>query len=128
MEQAPEYHVPVLGPEASELLVSDANGVYVDATLGGGGHAELIARRLGPGGRLIGIDRDPAAVVETAGRFHRLGLKRGAAGGPNRSSAQQATTGFSAATYGRFEAGGGGGDDGPSSAEVPGSCFSGGAD
>jgi len=75
MQQAPEYHVPVLGPEASELLVTDSDGVYVDATLGGGGHAEQVSRRLGPRGRLIGIDRDPEAIQEATRRFSGEGLE-----------------------------------------------------
>lgn len=63
--KAPEYHLPVLGPAVSENLITDPDGVYVDATLGGGGHAEIVLKALGAKGRLIGIDRDPDAI-ETA--------------------------------------------------------------
>jgi 16S rRNA (cytosine1402-N4)-methyltransferase len=46
--------------------------VYVDATLGGGGHAEAILDRIAPGGRLIGIDRDEEAAAEASRRLQRF--------------------------------------------------------
>lgn len=75
IEKAPEYHVPVLGPEVVEHLITDPNGTYVDATLGGGGHAELILERLGSEGRLIGVDRDPAAIATASQRLARFGKR-----------------------------------------------------
>jgi len=54
-------HVPVLAGELIDLLAPRPGQTAVDATVGGGGHARLIAERLGPAGTLIGIDRDPAA-------------------------------------------------------------------
>jgi 16S rRNA (cytosine1402-N4)-methyltransferase len=54
-------HVPVLAGELIELLGPQPGEVAIDCTVGGGGHARLIADRLGPGGVLIGIDRDPVA-------------------------------------------------------------------
>ena len=54
-------HVPVLAGELIDLLAPRPGQVAVDATVGGGGHARLIAERLGPGGTLVGIDRDPVA-------------------------------------------------------------------
>ncbi len=54
-------HVPVLAGELVDLLDPQPGQVAVDCTLGGAGHARLIADRLGPGGLLIGIDRDPLA-------------------------------------------------------------------
>lgn len=57
-------HEPVLLDEAIDALDVWADGVYVDATVGGGGHARAIARRL-ESGRLIGLDLDPEAI-ETA--------------------------------------------------------------
>jgi 16S rRNA (cytosine1402-N4)-methyltransferase len=54
-------HVPVLVGELIELLDPRPGEVAVDCTFGGGGHARLIAGRIGPGGTLIGIDRDPIA-------------------------------------------------------------------
>src|SRR5688572_32024931 len=54
-------HVPVLAGELVELLDPQEGQVAVDCTLGAAGHARLVADRLGPGGLLIGIDRDPTA-------------------------------------------------------------------
>jgi 16S rRNA (cytosine1402-N4)-methyltransferase len=54
-------HIPVLAGELIELLDPQPGEVAVDCTFGGGGHARLIAERIGPAGTLIGIDRDPAA-------------------------------------------------------------------
>jgi len=55
-------HLSVLANEALEYLAVREDGTYVDCTAGAGGHSALIAARLGPGGRLIAIDRDPTAV------------------------------------------------------------------
>lgn len=60
------WHQPVLRDEAIEALAVQPGGVYVDGTYGRGGHSAEILRRLGEGGRLIAIDRDPEAV--TVGR------------------------------------------------------------
>jgi 16S rRNA (cytosine1402-N4)-methyltransferase len=54
-------HVPVLAGELIELLGPQAGETAVDCTFGAGGHARLVAERLGPGGTLIAIDRDPVA-------------------------------------------------------------------
>jgi len=56
-------HVPVLAEEAVRWLVTEPRGTYVDATLGGGGHAARILAALGGEGKVIGIDCDPAAVA-----------------------------------------------------------------
>lgn len=66
-----EYiHYSVLANEATGLLVTDAGGVYVDCTLGGAGHTSLILNRLSPDGRVIGIDRDSAAVSNANEKIH----------------------------------------------------------
>ena len=54
-------HIPVLAGELTELLDPQPGEVAVDCTFGGGGHARLIADRIGPAGVLIGVDRDPIA-------------------------------------------------------------------
>lgn len=56
-------HVPVLAREAVDALCVRAEGVYVDGTFGRGGHSRLILERLGADGRLIALDKDPAAVA-----------------------------------------------------------------
>jgi 16S rRNA (cytosine1402-N4)-methyltransferase len=58
-------HIPVLVGEVLLSLRPQAQAVYVDATLGEGGHAEALLRASGPSGRVIGIDRD-AEVLEVA--------------------------------------------------------------
>ena len=54
-------HVPVLAGELVDVLDPQPGQIAIDCTFGGGGHARLIAERLGPTGTLIGIDRDPVA-------------------------------------------------------------------
>ena len=54
-------HVPVLAGELIDLLAPHPGQTAIDGTVGGGGHARLIAERIGPSGTLIGIDRDPVA-------------------------------------------------------------------
>ena len=56
-----QTHIPVLAGELIELLDPQPGEVVIDCTFGGGGHARLVAERVGPAGTLIGIDRDPAA-------------------------------------------------------------------
>ena len=56
-----QTHIPVLAGELIELLDPRPGEIAVDCTFGGGGHARLIADRIGPAGTLIGIDRDPLA-------------------------------------------------------------------
>lgn len=63
MSSAGGYHRPVLLHEVLEYLVVDRNGRYCDCTLGGGGHLRAIAAQTGPEAVLIGIDRDPDAIV-----------------------------------------------------------------
>src|SRR3954465_2628600 len=54
-------HEPVLADEVLELLDPRPGDVAIDCTVGGAGHAKLIAERLGPDGPLAGIDRAPVA-------------------------------------------------------------------
>ena len=58
----PAYHVPVMLLEAVDGLNIRPDGVYVDCTLGGGGHSRAILDRLGPNGRLVAFDQDADAV------------------------------------------------------------------
>lgn len=65
-------HVPVLAKEAIELLEVRPDGIYIDATLGGGGHAEAVIERL-THGKLLAIDRDPAAILSARERLSGFG-------------------------------------------------------
>ena len=56
-------HVSVLLKEAIDFLAVKAGGTYIDATVGAAGHSSAIAKRLGAAGRLIGFDKDPAALA-----------------------------------------------------------------
>jgi 16S rRNA (cytosine1402-N4)-methyltransferase len=58
---APTGHVPVLAEELLELLDPQPGQTVIDCTFGHGGHGTLLARRLGPAGTLIAVDRDPVA-------------------------------------------------------------------
>lgn len=62
-------HASVLLMETIDNLKIKDTGIYMDGTLGGGGHSYEIARRLGDGGRLIGIDQDEAAIKAAGERL-----------------------------------------------------------
>jgi 16S rRNA (cytosine1402-N4)-methyltransferase len=57
-----EFHIPVLLNEVIQYLQPQPGGVFVDATLGGGGHAKEILSKISPQGKLIGIDQDSEAI------------------------------------------------------------------
>lgn len=57
MEQT-VYHIPALLNESIDGLAIKPDGIYVDATFGGGGHSRAILQHLGPAGRLVGMDQD----------------------------------------------------------------------
>ena len=62
-------HIPVLAREAFEALAVQADGLYIDATFGRGGHTALILGALGLEGRVLAFDRDPAAIEAGHRRF-----------------------------------------------------------
>ncbi len=68
-------HEPVLKSEVVELLSVAPGLVYVDGTLGDGGHAEAILEQSAPDGRLVGLDRDPEALGFAAERLARFGAR-----------------------------------------------------
>ena len=66
-------HVPVLVDEVLTYLAPREGAVIVDATVGDGGHAEAVLRRIAPAGRLIGLDRDADAIAHAEERLRPFG-------------------------------------------------------
>ena len=66
-------HIPIMLEQVIEGLDIKPDGIYVDGTLGGGGHSYEIAKRLVSGGRLIGIDQDEAAIKAAGARLSGFG-------------------------------------------------------
>lgn len=80
MSQSPESssntkqpHIPVLLNEVLQVLQPEPGKLYVDATLGAGGHSEAILQRIQPNSMLIGIDQDPSALQLAGKRLASLG-------------------------------------------------------
>ena len=73
MEKGAFHHVPIMVREVTDLLGPGRGGVFVDGTLGGGGHSEAILSLLPADGRLIGIDRDTSALQAAAERLRPFG-------------------------------------------------------
>lgn len=59
-------HLPVLLPETIDNLISNPKGTYVDCTLGGGGHMQLLLDRLSPEAKVIGLDKDSEVLEQTS--------------------------------------------------------------
>ena len=66
------YHQPVLSSEVSNYLITNHEGIYLDGTLGGGGHAEKILSQLKQDSRYIGIDQDIEAIRYSEQRLKRF--------------------------------------------------------
>ncbi len=69
MKQDTLKHVPVMLAEAVDALAVKPGGVYLDGTFGRGGHAREVLKRLGAGGRLLLLDRDPQAIAMARAEF-----------------------------------------------------------
>ncbi|MBW3555112.1 MAG: 16S rRNA (cytosine(1402)-N(4))-methyltransferase RsmH [Gemmatimonadetes bacterium] len=71
-----EYHAPVLVEEVVRLLAPERGGLFLDGTVGGGGHSEAILRAgEDAGARVIGVDRDPEALEEAGERLSEHGAR-----------------------------------------------------
>ncbi len=73
---ADAYHIPVLLDESIEALVTNPDGIYADATFGGGGHSRAILSRLSEKGRLMAFDQDEDAISNSNIHDGRLILVR----------------------------------------------------
>lgn len=67
--ETPTYHIPALLPETMQALDIKSDGIYADATFGGGGHSRAILSHLGPEGRLFGFDQDIDALTNAPEDF-----------------------------------------------------------
>ena len=56
-------HIPILAETIKELLISDKEGLYIDGTLGLGGHTKILLSALGPKARVFGFDKDANAIL-----------------------------------------------------------------
>jgi 16S rRNA (cytosine1402-N4)-methyltransferase len=65
------YHLSVLPSEVLTYLITNPEGIYLDGTLGGGGHAELITSKLGKKAKYIGIDQDKEAIEYSKNRLKK---------------------------------------------------------
>lgn len=74
MDHATPYHAPVMVEEVLSLLEPERGGLFLDGTLGGGGHAEALLER-GAAAQLVGVDRDPDALREAGARLARFGAR-----------------------------------------------------
>ncbi|RBE43438.1 16S rRNA (cytosine(1402)-N(4))-methyltransferase, partial [Xanthomonas oryzae pv. oryzae] len=84
MSQPPAAHVPVLYTQVLDGLQVTENGTYLDGTFGRGGHARGVLEHLGPGGRLLVMDKDPDAIAvaeQTFGGDARVSIHRGSFAG-----------------------------------------------
>ena len=68
-----EYHRPALVNELLEYLAVEPGMVVVDATIGGGGHAEAVLEKMAGRAKLVGIDRDADAIAAATKRLKRFG-------------------------------------------------------
>ena len=73
MSELSFYHTSILLEETVEALQVKADGLYVDGTLGGGGHSSQILRKLGPEGCLLGLDKDQDALSYATKRLDLIG-------------------------------------------------------
>ncbi len=73
LPNASRYHVPIMVEQILQHLHVSAHHTYLDATLGGGGHSEALLQHSSPDGKVIGLDRDPEAILEASTRLAPFG-------------------------------------------------------
>ncbi len=92
-DDAQSGHLPVMFAQVMEGLQVQENGTYLDGTFGRGGHARGVLRNLGPGGRLLLMDKDPEAIAHAEREFAgdaRVAIRRGSFAGLAQWDAVQA--------------------------------------
>lgn len=67
-------HIPIMAPQIADFLLTRPDGIYIDGTLGLGGHAKYFLSRLGPEARILGFDRDEEALKMAVERVNDLRL------------------------------------------------------
>ena len=73
-------HIPVMLEECMDGLITDSNGIYIDGTLGGGGHTHELLKRLGQKATVFGVDQDEQAIAAASARIgddHRFKILKG---------------------------------------------------
>jgi len=75
MAEVPTLHVPVMSDEVLQWLQPQPGQVFVDGTLGGGGHTQLLAQKVGAAGCVVALDRDPRAIAAVEPRVAGLPVK-----------------------------------------------------
>jgi len=73
-------HIPVMLEECMDGLITDANGIYIDGTLGGGGHTHELLSRLDQKATVFGVDQDDQAIAAASARIgddHRFKILKG---------------------------------------------------
>ena len=78
-ENESKVHIPVMLNEVIEYLQPKSNNIFVDGTLGLGGHSEVILDLIGTQGRLIGIDRDAKVLAITKENLNGPAARRSSA-------------------------------------------------
>lgn len=68
-----EYHIPIMLKQTIDVLSPKSEGIFLDATLGGGGHSFEILKRSSPNGKLIGLDLDQDALKSAGEKLSRFG-------------------------------------------------------
>ena len=72
LQEKTHTHIPVMTGEVLKYLNLNPDGIYIDGTIGGGGHSKMILSMLSSKGKLIGIDRDPEALALCHERFNSI--------------------------------------------------------
>ena len=65
------YHIPILTEEIADNLITNKSGIYIDCTIGFGGHSKKLLNNLNKDAKVLGIDLDPCALKEAKKKTER---------------------------------------------------------